>query len=109
MARKPATTIDILGTRYRVYRQRIYSPRSICTEDEECAGFCENPRLYLRRPKEILISSKLRGRELCDTICHEALHALDFEKNEEWVEHGGNVISELLFTPPFDELIWEHA
>ena len=102
---KPALDIDIFGTRYDIFRQ------SRVTVDGEAAdGYCENPRLYTPgRNKKLIVRRALRGRALCETLCHELLHAFDFDKKEEYVEHAGQVLAEVLTHPEFEDLIYYHA
>lgn len=109
MPRKPILTIDILGTPYEVLRQRVYTPKADRESGLKWVGYAENPLLYVRRPKKIIVASSLRGKLLCEVLAHELLHALDFSKDESWVEHGGEVMAEILTHPEFAELIYDHV
>lgn len=62
---------------------------------DECdRGDCDSPDT---RNKKIRIANDLPAREELEVTIHEALHACDWYKDEEWVEVVADDISRLLF------------
>lgn len=57
-------------------------------------GECDAPSV---RNKEIRIRSNLPAREELEVTVHELLHAVEWSKDEEWVEQSGVDISAALW------------
>ena len=90
------TTVDIAGLPCEIHRVRMKSHDGLCYS-QRMAG-----------DKGIRINSDLKGRALVETIIHEILHRADYDKTELWVAHVAERCADVLFTPPFDELL-EHV
>lgn len=56
-------------------------------------GTCDPPD---QRSKAIRISRGLKGEELLEVIIHEAMHAADWSKDEEFVDQFGKDLARLL-------------
>lgn len=89
------TTVDITGLPCEIHRVRMRAHD----------GLCYDKRWGIDRG--IRINADLKGRELVETIIHEVLHRAAPDMREEWVEGVAASATEVLFTPPFDELITE--
>lgn len=57
-------------------------------------GSCDPPDLI---DKSIRIQSGLKGREELETLIHEFLHALDWSKDESWIDQSSCDISKILW------------
>jgi len=80
--------ISINGERWRL---RFVDPGPWTFE--EPMGECSHPK---SNKKEILISNKLRGKELVEIIIHEMLHASMWIVSEETVDQTAKDISDAL-------------
>ena len=63
-------------------------------EDEDARGDCDPPDV---KNKMIRIAEDLPPSEELEVTIHEALHACDWYKDEEWVELAAKDISRMLF------------
>lgn len=57
-------------------------------------GDCDHPDTI---NKSIRIKMGLNGQEELETLIHEFLHALDWSKDESWVEHSASDIAKILY------------
>lgn len=57
-------------------------------------GECDAPNV---KNKEIRIKKNLSEREELEVTVHELLHAVEWSKDEEWVEQSGVEIAEALW------------
>lgn len=79
--------VTILGRRYEfVWCRRKDIKRS--------HGECDHPTTPR---KQIRIATDQSEFDVLDTILHEAAHAADFTKNEEWVLQFGTDVARLLW------------
>ena len=62
--------------------------------DKKTQGDCDSPTA---KNKTIRISNKLTPKKEMEVIIHEALHACDWYKDEEWVETAAEDIARLLW------------
>lgn len=74
--------ITILGKRWRL---ELVPARELPQTDgrRDCDGFCSDPNTP---GKTIRIYDKLNDERTLTVLIHEALHASDWTKSEEWVE-----------------------
>lgn len=49
------------------------------------------------KPDLIKLRRTLQDRELVETLVHECLHALDWSKDEEWVDQAASQITDALY------------
>lgn len=78
-------TVTIKGKRWRLKFTRLRG---------QYDGWCEAPT---RPAKQILINSRPRSRRLVyEDIIHEALHAADWDKSEEWVSEVARDLARIL-------------
>jgi hypothetical protein len=60
----------------------------------DCDGLCDKPT---DKGKRILVYDKLSEEETLETVVHEVLHAADWWKDEEWIEHAANDLARILW------------
>lgn len=78
-------TVTINGKRWRLKFTRLRGSKH---------GWCEPP---FKSAKQILINSQKRSRQrVYEDIIHEALHAADWDKTEEWVAEVARDIARIL-------------
>lgn len=65
---------------------------------------CESPT---DKGKQIRIRAGLRGQRLLEVLIHECLHAADWSKDEEWVQHTAHDIARAAFRPGVYERIFQ--
>jgi len=70
----------------------VFVPRKILIESKW--GDCDSPNT---RHKKIRIAANLPPKEELETVLHEALHAADWYKDEEWVEIVARDLTRLLW------------
>lgn len=58
------------------------------------SGDCDAP--HLPKPKIRLLSS-LKGKYFLERLLHELLHAVDWSKDEEWIEQASGDIAAICF------------
>ena len=81
--------VKLLGKRWRIER-----PRSITRDGEPQHGECDPPTVP---GKSIRVADYLSDRVELETYLHEALHACDWTKDEEWVEATAHDLSVMLW------------
>lgn len=78
--------VTILGKRYRL----IFTGRML----KQAHGSCDSPK---QKGKEIRIKRGLSEKRTLEVVIHEALHAADWHKDEEWVEGVADDIARILW------------
>lgn len=80
-----------MGKRYeiKVIPRQEFNPKGALIN-----GLTEAPDV---KGKAIYIADELKGETLLEVTIHEALHACDWYKDEEWVCQAGHDIARLLW------------
>src|SRR5688572_540621 len=82
-----------LGKRWRF----SFVPASRLGKDDkgkEILGSCDEPT---GRSKQIRVRKGLNEKEELEVLIHEALHACDWHKDEDWVHRSGHDIAEFIY------------
>ena len=86
MAKKSITKyVTLLGKRYAFKRVPYLG---------DAYGTCDPTD---KKNKTIRVLSNLRGEKELSIIIHEALHALDWSKDEEWIVAAANDLAKMLY------------
>lgn len=59
----------------------------------KCRGECDPPN---KKKKEIRIDASLSGEEELEVNLHEMLHAIDWTKDETWIEQSASELARAL-------------
>ncbi len=87
--------------KYRNIKSHVFNGKRYVVKwirEKNGIGCCLPPDA---KPKEIHINPDLDARTLLGVLCHESLHALEWNFSEEFVEEAAESIAELLWKANF--------
>jgi hypothetical protein len=83
--------VTLLGKRWLL---RFLPLGRLRSNNERIIGLCDAPT---NPKKEILIDNRLVDRELLEVLLHEMMHAVDWQKSEEFITWQARDISTVLW------------